>query len=68
MWTTFLLVLISIVLAAGAWLLFVWAVRSGQFDDVEGQKHRILDEEEDARRGGKPGDKTPAGGSEGRPR
>ncbi len=46
MWTTFLLVFISIVLGAGAWLLFVWAVRSGQYEDVEGQKHRILDDEQ----------------------
>jgi len=26
--------------------LFLWAVRSGQFDDMEGPAHRILDEEE----------------------
>jgi cbb3-type cytochrome oxidase maturation protein len=46
MWTTFLLVFVSLVLGAAAWLLFVWAVKSDQYDDVEGQKHRILDEEE----------------------
>jgi cbb3-type cytochrome oxidase maturation protein len=46
MWTTILLVFLSIVLGAGAWLLFVWAVKSGQYDDVEGQKHRILDDDE----------------------
>jgi len=46
MWTTFLLVFISIVLGVGAWLLFVWAVRSDQYEDVEGQKHRILDDEQ----------------------
>ncbi|MBI5419056.1 MAG: cbb3-type cytochrome oxidase assembly protein CcoS [Deltaproteobacteria bacterium] len=45
MWTTWLLILISIVLGAGAWLLFVWAVRSDQYDDVEGAKHRMLDDE-----------------------
>jgi len=47
MWTTFLLIFISTVLGAGAWLLFVWAVRSDQYEDVEGQKHRILDDEQD---------------------
>jgi cbb3-type cytochrome oxidase maturation protein len=46
MWTTFLLVFVSLVLGAAAWLLFVWAVKSDQYDDVEGQKHRILDDEE----------------------
>jgi len=46
MWTTVLLLFLSIVLGAGAWLLFVWAVKSDQYDDVEGQKHRILDEDE----------------------
>jgi cbb3-type cytochrome oxidase maturation protein len=46
MWTTILLLFLSIVLGVGAWLLFVWAVRSDQYDDVEGQKHRILDDDE----------------------
>ncbi len=45
MWTTVLLLFLSLVLGLGAWLLFVWAVKSGQYDDVEGQKHRILDDE-----------------------
>ncbi len=45
MWTTVLLLFLSVVLGAGAWLLFVWAVTSDQYDDVEGQKHRILDDE-----------------------
>lgn len=60
MWTTFLLVFISIVLGAGAWLLFVWAVRSGQYDDMEGPKHRILDDEPDETPG-KPGGIPPNG-------
>jgi len=46
MWTTILLLFLSIILGAGAWLLFVWAVKSDQYDDVEGQKHRILDDDE----------------------
>ncbi len=45
MWTVPLLVFLSIVVGAAAWLLFVWAVRSDQFDDLEGQKRRILDDE-----------------------
>ena len=47
MWMTFLLIFISIVLGVGAWLLFLWAVRSGQYDDVEGTKHRMLDDDGD---------------------
>ncbi len=50
MWTIFLLIFISTVLGAGAWLLFLWAVRSDQFDDLEGAKHRMLDDEQDADR------------------
>jgi cbb3-type cytochrome oxidase maturation protein len=46
MWTTILLLFLSIVLGAGAWLLFVWAVKSDQYDDPEGPKHRILDDDE----------------------
>jgi cbb3-type cytochrome oxidase maturation protein len=29
-----------------AWL-FVWAIRSGQFDDLEGPAHRILMDDDD---------------------
>ena len=45
MGATFLLILVSISLGAGAWLLFVWAVKSDQFDDVERPKHRMLDDD-----------------------
>jgi cbb3-type cytochrome oxidase maturation protein len=44
---TFLLIFISTVLGVGAWLLFLWAVRSDQYDDVEGAKHRMLDDDRD---------------------
>lgn len=27
-------------------LLFFWAVRSGQYDDMEGPAHRILDDDD----------------------
>jgi len=45
MWTVFLLAFLCLVLGGGAWLLFLWAVRSGQFDDVERPKHRMLDDD-----------------------
>jgi cbb3-type cytochrome oxidase maturation protein len=44
---TFLLIFISTALGVGAWLLFLWAVRSDQYDDVEGAKHRMLDDDRD---------------------
>jgi len=27
--------------------VFMWAVKSGQFDDIEGPKHRMLDDEDE---------------------
>ena len=48
MWTTVLLLFLSIVLGTGAWLLFVWAVKSDRYDDPEGLKHRILDDDDQA--------------------
>ncbi len=46
MWTIVLLVVLSVVLGAAAWLLFLWAVKSGHYDDVEGPKHRMMDDDE----------------------
>lgn len=43
MWTVPLLILASLALGAGGWLLFLWAVRSGQYDDPERPKRRMLD-------------------------
>jgi len=31
---------------------FLWSLRSGQFDDLDGAAHRVLFDEEDERRGG----------------
>ncbi len=46
MWSMFLL--IGITLGAGfvGWMFFLWAVKSGQYDDVEGPKYRMLDEDD----------------------
>jgi cbb3-type cytochrome oxidase maturation protein len=45
-----LLYLIPIALALGlsGLLAFLWAMRNGQFDDLDGAPHRILREEEDS--------------------
>lgn len=44
--STIALILLSLLLGAGAWLVFLWAERSGEFDDVEGPKHRMLEDDE----------------------
>jgi cbb3-type cytochrome oxidase maturation protein len=41
------LIILSLALGLAAWLGFVWSVRSGQYDDPEGPKYRMLDDEED---------------------
>jgi cbb3-type cytochrome oxidase maturation protein len=46
MWTIFLLITIALIIAIGGWLLFLWSVRSGQYDDMEGPKYRMLDDDE----------------------
>ena len=38
----YLLVPVALVLVAVIVVIFFWAVRSGQFDDLEGPAHRII--------------------------
>ena len=44
----YLIIPVSIVLVALIIWVFLWAVRSGQFDDLEGPAHRILMDDEAA--------------------
>ena len=44
----YFLIPVSIILVALVIAIFLWAVRSGQFDDLEGPAHSILYEEEQA--------------------
>ena len=55
------LILLSLALGLAAWLGFVWSVRSGQYDDPEGPKYRMLDDEEEEEHGpqGKPPGRQP---------
>jgi cbb3-type cytochrome oxidase maturation protein len=46
----FLLIPLSLVLVGGIVWAFFWAVRSGQFDDLEGPAHRILMDDDDVPR------------------
>ena len=43
----FLLIFLMTCIGFAGWLFFLWAVKSGQYDDVEGPKYRMLDDEED---------------------
>ncbi len=40
------LIALSLVLGLAAWMFFMWTVRSGQYDDPEGPKYRMLDDDE----------------------
>ena len=44
-----ILIILSLLLGAGCWLVFIWAVKKGEFDDMERPKHRMLDDDEDRR-------------------
>jgi len=43
----FILIIVALCVGAAAWLLFLWAVKSGQYDDMEGPKYRMLEDDED---------------------
>jgi cbb3-type cytochrome oxidase maturation protein len=46
MWTMIVLIILSLTAGIGAWLVFVWSVKSGQYDDLEGPKYRMMDDDE----------------------
>lgn len=41
-----ILIILSLCIGTGAWLFFIWTVKRGDFDDVEGPKYRMLDDDE----------------------
>lgn len=43
----FLLIPISVIIMGIAVWVFLWAIRSGQFEDLEGPAHRILMDDDD---------------------
>jgi len=47
MWSMLLLIFLTLAAGFVGWLFFLWAVKSGQYDDIEGPKYRMLDEDED---------------------
>ena len=44
--STVLLIVLSLFLGTGVWLVFLWAARRGEFDDIEGPKHRMLEDDD----------------------
>jgi cbb3-type cytochrome oxidase maturation protein len=47
--STFFLIALGFVIGLGGWALFLWAMRSGQFDDAEAPKYRMLDDDDEVR-------------------
>ncbi len=44
--STVILIVLSLFIGVGAWLVFLWAVNKGEFDDIERPKYRMLDDED----------------------
>jgi cbb3-type cytochrome oxidase maturation protein len=44
-----ILIILSFFLGTAAWLFFIWAVKKGSFDDMEGPKYRMLDDDDELR-------------------
>jgi cbb3-type cytochrome oxidase maturation protein len=47
MWSVFLLIFLMLCAGFAGWLFFLWAVKRGQYDDIERPKYRMLEDEED---------------------
>jgi len=47
LWSPVFLLILTLLMGIGAWALFMWAVKSGQFDDIEGPKYRMFDDDDD---------------------
>lgn len=41
-----ILILLSLCIGIGAWLIFIWSVKKGQYDDIERAKYRMLEEDD----------------------
>jgi cbb3-type cytochrome oxidase maturation protein len=43
------LIALSLALGVAAWLFFLWTVKTGQYDDPEGAKYRMLEDDDGER-------------------
>jgi cbb3-type cytochrome oxidase maturation protein len=46
MGSMFLLIFLTVGAGFAGWLFFLWTVNSGQYDDIERPKYRMLDDDE----------------------
>ena len=44
-----ILIFLSFCIGTGVWLFFMASVKRGDFDDIEGAKYRMLDDDEEDR-------------------
>lgn len=58
----FLLIPLAVALMAVAVIFFLWTVRTGQYDDLEGAAHRILMDDDDPLIPGNAGKQVPQQG------
>ncbi len=59
----YLLIPLAIIIMVIAITAFIWAVKSGQYEDLEGAAHRILMDDDDPRIPGAKSDSEPKPGS-----
>ncbi len=45
LWTVIALIVLMFTVALAAWFIFLWAVKTSQFDDIERPKHRMMDDD-----------------------
>ena len=45
LWTIIALIVLMFSIGLAAWFIFLWAVKTRQFDDIERPKHRMMDED-----------------------
>lgn len=41
-----ILIFLSFCIGTGVWLFFIYSVKKGEFDDIEGAKYRMLDDDD----------------------
>lgn len=39
--------LLSLFLGTAAWLVFIWSVKKGEYDDIERPKYRMLEDDDE---------------------
>lgn len=45
LWTVIAFIALMFFVGLAAWFVFLWAAKTGQFDDIERPKRRMMDED-----------------------